>query len=505
MSRTYSLKELGSIVSKTAPILYLHDEEKYLPSSVDWFLEQATVVSKTGERTVLASNDGLAEDRLPVWEGQWPCPNKVSDYWLEVPDSTLYGNLATARSYVSIRRAKEGYLDITHWFWYPCNGAGTARLRMLAFDISVYTKEAIYLDTLGYHISDWEHITIRVTDDIENKVTDIYLSQHAGGHWLKPEQFEYAPSGQLIVYSSKNGHATYSQAGENYTAHIKTAPSGILAKFVPSAIEFWLRNDSMKGSRSLDCKENHEIVSIDSTISLSAENTTQVDAPPYFGRTLNNKGLLDEPRWLQYPYRWGPETKQKITHELIFKTLTVLIGPLLIYSSISLGASYALLGIIAALLLPLFIELENEKGKPGPKSKYTRPNFADIDSGPEPENLYEDKALLPLSDWVEGAAVDVAEWTKNAGKDAVDWTKNAGGDAVDWTKNAGEDAVDWTKNAGDDTYDWTKNAGKDAVDWTKNAGGDAANWTKNAGKDAVDWSKKAGIDTANWFKKMIPC
>jgi Vacuolar protein sorting-associated protein 62 len=481
--RSYTLEEISTIVRRTAPILYLHDDEPYLPSSVDWYLEHATLVSKNGERIQLSVDSKSPEERLLIWEGEWPCPNDSSDYWLEVPEEVLAGDIKSARSYVSIRRAKEGFLDITHWFWYPGNGSGTARLRTLAFDTTIMTEEAVLLTSLGFHVSDWEHITIRVTDDTENRITEVYLSQHAGGHWLNPAQLEFEPSGHLAVYSSKNGHAIYPSVGANYTAHIKTAPPGEWAKLTPAAIEFWLRNDTQKGSRSLNCVANHEIVSIDRSIQLLKTDSTK-GGVPYFGRELSEKGgelILTEPRWLQYPYRWGPETEQKITQEVIFEALKISIGPIMVYSALTVGVGFGLLGVIAGLLVAIFAKIEKENGKPGPKVKFTSTNFADVDSGPEPENLFHTEVMLPVLSWLEGAAIDIASWTERAGEDAIDWTEQAGEDAIDWTRQAGEDAIDWTEQAGEDAIDWTKQAGEDAIDWTKDAAtdvGDALNPTK---------------------------
>jgi hypothetical protein len=493
MPRPYSLAEIKDIVRRTAPTLYLHDDEEYLPSSVDWYLERVTMVSAAGDRVPLAGNGMAPQDKLVVTD-QWPFTGDSSAYWLEAPDSALGGDLASARSYVSIRRVKAGFLDITHWFWYPGNGCGSARVRTLAFDTTVVTEERVALTTLGFHVSDWEKVTIRVVDDGSGRIDSVYFAQHAGGHWLQPDALEMQPSGGFAVYSSRSGHASYPTPGEHYSAHIKTAPPGVWAKLTPAALEIWLRNDTMRGSRKVDCAANHEIISIQEGadgIPLTDDGTTPADAVPFFGRIQRDPGgavRIVEPRWLNYPYRWGQETEQKISHEVVFEALKMAIGPLCVYGVLTVGAMLPILGTIAGLLVPLFAKMENECGKPGPKNKYIPWDANDVvdeDSGPEPENLFHEAvggALAPMVAWIENAASDVASWTKNAVDDAGNWVEGAAGDTAHWF----EDAATVTGN-------WCEQAGKDAVDWVEDAGRDAGRWIEDTAGDAG-----RALDPRNW-------
>ena len=491
MSRTYTLRQIANIVRRSAPTLYLHDDEAYMPSSVDWFLQQAEMVARTGERVKLVDGSGTPESKLKS-NREWPFTGDSADYWLEVPESVYAGDYTTARSYVSIRTVKPGFLDITHWFWYPANGCGTARLRTLMFDTTVITKEAVPLPTLGFHVSDWEKVTIRVTDDNANTISEVYFSQHGGGHWLKLDQVQFEPSGSLVVYASRNGHASYPDVGEHYTAHIKTAPNGTWAKVTPAALEIWLRNDTMKGTRKVDCVANHEIVSIQDTIPLQTEPENEVIGAnvPFFGRgvKLSQGGatMLEEPAWLQYPYRWGPETEQKITHELVFEALKMAIGPLIIYSGLTGFTVLPLLGAMAGLLVPYLVKLETENGKPGPKVKYTSSGVVDQESDPEPDNLFTDAVdggIGDMVDWCQVAGQDVANWTVGAGETVLDWTTDAGNDVADWTKGAANDTVSWFSH---DVADWTKGAANDVADWTKGSANDVADWTKGAANDIAD-------------------
>ena len=488
MSRSYSLSEIRELVRRTAPIWYLHDEDEYLPSSVDWYLERATMVSKDGAQVPLAGGGTEPEDKL-VQNSEWPFKGESADYWLEVPEVAWTGNVASARSYVSIRRVEPGFLDVSHWFWYPGNGCGTARMRTLAFDSTVATEERIALTTMGFHVSDWEKITIRVTDDAENRIDSVYFAQHSGGHWLKPDQLEFE-NGQFSVYASRHGHASYPTPGPHYSAHVKTAPDGYWATLTPSALEFWLRNDCMKGSRKVDCAARHEIVHIqegEGGIALTAAGDAAADADvPFYGRVeraADGTARLREPKWLNYPYRWGPETEQKITHETMFEALKMAAVPLVIYGVLSMGMMLPILGAVAAVLLPVFIKMGNECGKPGPKVKFADSGVIDKESPPEPDNLFTDAAGGPLKEmveWVEAAGRDVAEWSSARLGEAGNWTEGAAGSAEGWARDAGS----WAEGAGADTGAWFKGAGADVGKWAEEAAESAAEWAESTAGDA---------------------
>jgi len=79
-----TLGALAAIIRRNAPVLYLHDQEAYLPSGVEWYLERATLVARTGERMPLAGGGTAPQDRLPLNHGAWPlADDRVADYWLE--------------------------------------------------------------------------------------------------------------------------------------------------------------------------------------------------------------------------------------------------------------------------------------------------------------------------------------------------------------------------------------------------------------------------------------
>jgi len=210
---------------------------------------------------------------------------------------------------------------------------------------------------------------------------------------------------------------------------------------------------------------------------------------------------LREPKWLNYPYRWGPETEQKITHEVVFEALKMAIGPLAVYGAMTFGAMLPLLGAIAGLLAPYYVKMETENGKPGPKTKYMSNGVVDAESGSEPDNLFTEAVsggIAGMVAWVEGAGRDVADWTVARAGDVAAVGERSVDAAGDWTTGAANDVASWTTDAANDTASWFTGAGDSVADWTTGAAGDVASWTEGAARDVGSWTEGAAKDAANW-------
>ena len=89
-----------------APYLYLHPDEEYLPSSVDWFFSNGALLYKKGEesRPVRIEPDGA---NLPM--GGDP----DGSYWIDLPadkggqDRVSQGDIASAEAYVHFKPGVE--------------------------------------------------------------------------------------------------------------------------------------------------------------------------------------------------------------------------------------------------------------------------------------------------------------------------------------------------------------------------------------------------------------
>lgn len=244
-------EQVKTVVEKYGPTLHLHPDEKYLLSSVEWFLDRATLYVN-GDK--VSTPNGLLNSL--------PQGDKATDKtWLSIPKEARGGDMSSAVAYVHAKAPKAGYTDVMFWFFYPYNGPGTAK----AYPVD----NSISLAPFGEHTGDWEHITLRI-DEKTLMPTGIYLAQHADGEWINIPAHMPVSMGKLNVYSSRNGHATYHDTGSNLTEHSKEKVLG------QTIYEVGLRNDTANGGKTLDCSKRYQ--------------------------------LLDgnEPRWLNFNGRWGP-------------------------------------------------------------------------------------------------------------------------------------------------------------------------------------------------------
>jgi len=112
-----SKKQIDALLQVNAPFLYLHSDEEYLPSSVNWFFSNGALLYKKGQESnpvpIAQNGTNLPQD-----------PNTDGAYWLDLPaDNTnkervKKGNLQSAESYVHVKPMYGGtFTDITMWFF----------------------------------------------------------------------------------------------------------------------------------------------------------------------------------------------------------------------------------------------------------------------------------------------------------------------------------------------------------------------------------------------------
>lgn len=183
-----------NLAKKYAPIVYLHSQDKYKPSSVSWFVNKCHLVNQ--ETTALKE----------VTIKDLQCHNHEHTHLFLADESGRYGCIATAEVYVHLRKApnrineKNNLYDLQYWFFFPYNGG-------------------VYLnDKKGFHEGDWEHVTVRLYNIFENPmVHKVFYSAHGKGKWLVP-QVDYKPKRSVatlknncrpIVFAAHHSHAFY--------------------------------------------------------------------------------------------------------------------------------------------------------------------------------------------------------------------------------------------------------------------------------------------------------
>ncbi|CAH1416198.1 unnamed protein product [Lactuca virosa] len=268
--------QIEALIQAYSPIIYFHPDEKYLPSTVNWYFENGALLYQKG----------LENNPSPIEPDGSNLPQGGSDddsYWLDLPiddsakDRVKKGGLDNANAYFHIKPMFGAtFTDIAIWVFYPFNGPARVKLEFVT----------ISLGKIGQHVGDWEHLTLRVSN-FDGSLKYVYFSEHSGGTLLDASQIEFGNGNKPVAYASLNGHAFYSKPGLVLQGK---GGNGI-------------RNDTAKGKAVMDTGVRAAVV--------AAEYLTMVEEPP----------------WLNYSRKWGPKVSYDIVKE-IEKVKKVLPGKL---------------------------------------------------------------------------------------------------------------------------------------------------------------------------------
>ncbi|CAB4267965.1 unnamed protein product [Prunus armeniaca] len=259
-----NLTQIEALLEVYSPLIYLHPDEVYLPSSVGWFFSNGALLYKKQGDAVAIEPTG---SNLP--QGG----SNDSSYWLDLPvdkgssERVKKGDLLDCQVYLHIKpMLGSTFTDIAIWIFYPFNGPAMAKVEF--FNIS--------LGKIGEHVGDWEHLTLRVSN-FTGELWRVFFSQHSGGTWVDASQLEFENGNKAVGYASLHGHALYPKAG------LVLQGSGGIG----------IRNDTAKSKKVLDIGR--------SLLLVSAE---------YLGSTVT------EPPWLNYSRKWGPNISYDIADEI---------------------------------------------------------------------------------------------------------------------------------------------------------------------------------------------
>lgn len=308
---------IKQIVKNVAPIVYLHPDEHYKPSSVEFYFENVQFVRQDGS----ISGPPMTSENLPMGP-------EIPGTHLSIParnDWVKAGDLASAKAYVHVLALPEGRgFDLQYFFFYPYNG--TVFLGVKAF----FQTAKIGLP-FGSHQGDWESIIVRV--DRQGKVLGIYCNQHSGGAWYLPGSYDVVGQ-QPVVYSALHGHPTFPRAGDFPTEGIVIPTPGFT---------FFLDNQTKKGD-AWDCSRQHELVAITGVSSVT----------------------FPEPWWLDFLGRYGGVPKP--TPEVVAAVKKAILGWLLAVPFIPAVLTERLAEEVAAVLVPWYYA-SAEEGPTAPKGK----------------------------------------------------------------------------------------------------------------------------------------
>eukprot|EP01018_Ginkgo_biloba_P039035 Gb_29516 [translate_table: standard] len=261
LSAMPNIKQVHEIVQNYGPTVFFHPDEKYFPSSVNWFFKNGALLYK---KDTTIPPEPIAMDGSNLPQGG----SNDGEYWLDLPKDDgarkieKQGDLQSAEVYVHIKPMLGGtFSDVVMWMFYPFNGAGTLRVGLLN----------IPLKKLGEHVGDWEHFTLRISN-FTGKLWRVYLSQHRAGQWVSASSLEYLEgNNKALIYSAKSGHANFPHEGNFLQGNTKLGIGS--------------RNDTARSKYFVDTSRKYQIISAE---------------------YLRDQ-LPQEPPWLQYMRNWGPK------------------------------------------------------------------------------------------------------------------------------------------------------------------------------------------------------
>ncbi|KAJ9563361.1 hypothetical protein OSB04_008521 [Centaurea solstitialis] len=248
-----NLSQIEALIQAYSPVIYFHPNEKYLPSSVNWYFQNGVLLYQKG----LESKPSQVEpDGSNLPQGG----SNDDSYWLDLPSMTQLKSESKKPMFGAT------FTDIAVWVFYPFNGPARVKLEVLS----------VPLGKIGEHIGDWEHLTLRVSN-FDGSLKNVYFSEHSGGTLVDAPDLEFETGNKPVAYASLNGHAFYAKPGLVIQGN---GGNGI-------------RNDTAKGKAVMDTGVRAVVV--------AADHLTTVVA---------------EPSWLNYSYKWGPKISYQVVKEM---------------------------------------------------------------------------------------------------------------------------------------------------------------------------------------------
>ncbi|KAK9125760.1 hypothetical protein Scep_014606 [Stephania cephalantha] len=265
-----NLSQIEGLIQAYAPLVYIHPDDLYLPSSVGWFFSNGARLYKKGNES----------NHVPIDPTGLNLPQGGSDdgsYWIDLPvdngakEKVKKGDLGGAGAYFHIKPMLGAtFSDIAIWVFYPFNGPARAKVELVS----------VPLGRIGEHVGDWEHITLRISN-FNGELWRVYFSQHSGGTWVDASEVEFqGGKNKVLAYASLHGHAFYSKPGLFLQGNNK--------------IGIGIRDDAAKSEIVMDTGSRFAIVSA-----------------KYF-----KNEVISVPPWLNFYGKWGPKADYDIAMEL---------------------------------------------------------------------------------------------------------------------------------------------------------------------------------------------
>ena len=206
--------QLRAIIDKFAPRFYLQSDEKYFPSSIDWFFERSNLV----HNKVVIDTNVTSQKLYDFTQKNYPGKTGLENLYV-VPKNkeVLKGqkDLKNVPIYAFVRETPEVY-KIYYIVFFPFN----------------LGKNVLFLQQAGDHDGDLEHITVEVS-----KKNQQLVRVHYGAHGTKDGRWVNAAdvpmeNNKIVGYIAYGGHGIYPAPGYAFRL------AGLANDFMDKGIEW---------------------------------------------------------------------------------------------------------------------------------------------------------------------------------------------------------------------------------------------------------------------------
>ncbi|CAN8286531.1 unnamed protein product [Cochlearia groenlandica] len=265
--------QIETLFDNFSPLIYLHPEEEYLPSSVNWYFNNGALLYEKDQES----------KPIPIESNGSNLPRGGSNdesYWIDLPidkgdkERVKKGDLqGNTRTYLHIKPMLGAtFTDIAIWIFYPYNGPARAKVKFVN----------IPLGKIGEHVGDWEHATLRISN-FNGELWRVFLSQHSGGVWIEACDLEFEGGGRgrnkPVAYASLHGHAMYARPGL-----VLQGEDGI-----------GIRNDTARSEKVIDTGLGYDVIAAE----------------------YDDGGVVAEKTpWVNYMRKWGPKIDYNVDEDV---------------------------------------------------------------------------------------------------------------------------------------------------------------------------------------------
>jgi hypothetical protein len=185
-----------------------HEDEKYYPSSADFFLKHSHLYDAKKHRPI--KFDPSSKD---VYDSTKGYASKTHDIYIKVNDNFDVPDQVDN----SLKTGFKDNLGNVPIYFYKHETVTHSYINYIVFYPYNGSYNILGIERTGQHWGDIEHLTFE-TDKATGALTRVFFAAHGAedGKWVPVNEIEKDASGNFLIYIAVNGHGFYPSIGEYY-------------------------------------------------------------------------------------------------------------------------------------------------------------------------------------------------------------------------------------------------------------------------------------------------